>query len=667
MKLYTLSGDPAKPCYVLSFKDLLIMLDCGLSVSSVLNFLPLPLVQSARFHSMPNWNCRDPDIQLDDGEIKECCGCAFINSAPEFVPPLDKIINFSEIDVILISNYTNMMALPFITEGTGFSGTVYATEPTLQIGRFFLEELVEYIEASPKENTARMWKDIQHLLPQPLNDVFKPKSWRHLFSMDAVNKSLARVQMTGYDQKLDIFGALQVTPVSSGFCLGSSNWIIVSGQEKISYISGSSTLTTHPRPINQAALKYSDVIIMAGLTQAPHVNPDGMLGELCMNVVMTLRNGGSVLIPCYPSGVVYDLFECLSSSLDNQGFSQIPMFFISPVADSSLAYSNILAEWLSTSKQNKVYIPDEPFPHANLVKNAKLKHFKHIYSEGFSTEFRQPCVVFCGHPSLRFGDAVHFVELWGSNPQHTIIFTEPDFPYLQALAPYQTLAIKTVYCPIETSLNFQQANKLIKELKPGVLVIPENYTQPPPIAPHKLDLVIDQLADKMIIKFKRGEVIKLPLKRKRSRIYLDPQMARTLVPHEIQPGVTISTLTGVLHVKDNIHDLHPLEPSPEELAEEQAKQSKKPHLQQPPPGQNRLRHVKYEWGTLDVNLFLKKLAQDGITDIKVEQSGEELTLHLASEDTVIKVSEKATNIVCGGKQSLRLKLRDLLLQCVQNF
>lgn len=58
-----------------------------------------------------------------------------------------------------------------------------------------------------------------------------------------------------------------------------------------------------------------------------------------------------------------------------------------------------------------------------LVKNARLKHFKHIYSEGFSTDFRQPCVVFCGHPSLRFGDAVHFIELWGSNPLHTVIFT----------------------------------------------------------------------------------------------------------------------------------------------------------------------------------------------------------------------------------------------------
>lgn len=78
---------------------------------------------------------------------------------------------------------------------------------------------------------------------------------------------------------------------------------------------------------------------------------------------------------------------------------------------------------MSTNKQNKVYLPEEPFPHAFLVKNARLKHFTSIYAEGFSSDYRQPCVVFCGHPSLRFGDAVHFVQLWGNNPQHTIIFT----------------------------------------------------------------------------------------------------------------------------------------------------------------------------------------------------------------------------------------------------
>lgn len=51
-----------------------------------------------------------------------------------------------------------------------------------------------------------------------------------------------------------------------------------------------------------------------------------------------------------------------------------------------------------------------------------------------------------------------------------------------------------------------------------------------------------------------------------------------------------------------------------------------------------------------------------IADTPVEQGVlVEITLHLTSEDMMIKVSEENTIIVCGGKQSLRL-LRDLLLQ-----
>jgi integrator complex subunit 9 len=261
-----------------------------------------------------------------------------------------------------------------------------------------------------------------------------------------------------------------------------------------------------------------------------------------------------------------------------------------------------------------------------------------------------------------------------------ISFTEPDFPYLQAIAPFQPLAMKAIYCPIETSLNFQQANKLIKELKPTVLVIPEHYTQPPMMVPHKTDLVIDQLPvsvknlfwqqpifqfssfiihqDKQIITFKRGDVINLPIKRKRNIVYVAKELAQTVLPQEVAPGTNISTVTGILHVKDNLHDI--------QVCSDQSdgESSKSCGIQR----EAALKKVKYEWGTLDVDLLMKKLSQDGITDIKMEQNGfGAVVINLHSEDTVIQIDEKSTHIICGGKQSLRLKLRDLLLQCIQSF
>ena len=82
--------------------------------------------------------------------------------------------------------------------------------------------------------------------------------------------------------------------------------------------------------------------------------PDPMIGEFCRIVCDTLKASGNVLVPCYPSGILYDLFECLSNQMDMNGLTTVPMFFFSPVADSSLAYSNIMAEWLSVAKHNRL-------------------------------------------------------------------------------------------------------------------------------------------------------------------------------------------------------------------------------------------------------------------------------------------------------------------------
>nr|CAH7765745.1 unnamed protein product [Callosobruchus chinensis] len=621
MKLYCLSNDPNKPCHILTFREITMMLDCGLSMQSLLNFLPLSFVPSNKLSNMANWmpsDTTDPDLE-------------------------DKLIDFAQVDVILISNYLCMMALPFITEGTDFKGRVYATEPTLQIGRLLLEELVIYIEQCPKSNFASQWKNFVHKCPYPLNEAFKPKSWKQIYNMNKVNASLSRIQMVGYNEKIDLYGALQVIPASSGYCLGSANWIISTEHEKIVYLSGSSTLTTHPRSMDQHALKNADILIMSDLTQTPISNPDSMLGVLCVVVGLTLRGGGNVLIPCYPTGVVYDLFECLSGKMQESGVSNCPMFFISPVADMSLAYSNILAEWLSSVKQNKVYAPEEPFPHALLVKNNKLKHFKHIYSEGFSTDFQEPCVVFCGHPSLRFGDVVQFLELWGNNPRNCIVFTEPDYDYIEALAPYQPLQIKVAHCAIDTSLNFTQANKLIRDMKPKTLVVPECYTQPPVANPNLTELVIGNHPDSTVIPYKWGEVINLPLKRKQGQVLIETNVAQKIVPVEVKPGISLSTVTGSLNVKDNVHKI-------QELSDTKNKP------------------VKYEWGTLNITEFLQKLSQEGITDAKVESlGGNVVVIHLQDEDALIQLEDNSTHVVCNADEKLRTKLRNVVMQCLKEF
>ncbi|KAF9803332.1 hypothetical protein SFRURICE_007178 [Spodoptera frugiperda] len=644
MKLYCLSNDAAKPCFVLSFKELLIMLDCGLSAHSVLNFLPLPPVPSTRLASLPNYTPPHLNDPLLEGELKECCGRVFVDSIPEFCPPLDKVVDFSQLDVILISNYTCMMALPFITEDTGFKGQVYATEPTLQIGRFYLEELAEWVSGGAGgaggAGAARRWKELLHVLPAPLALAARPRSWRRLFSAAALSRALARVRVVGYDERVDVYGALDATAVSSGFCLGSANWVLRSAHEKVAYVSGSSTLTTHPRPINQAALRGADVLILAALTQTPAHNPDHMLGDLCVHATVTLRAGGSVLCPVYPSGVLYDLLECLSAHLDTAGLAGVPLYVVSPVADSSLAYSNILAEWVSVGKQARVYLPEEPFPHAALVRAGRLKHARSLHDDAFSADFRQPCVVFCGHPSLRFGAAVHLVELWASNPAHAIIFTEPDFPYLDALAPFQPLAMKAFHCPIDTSLNYSQANKLVRELRPRELALPEQYAAAPGGAAPRPHIA----ADVPTVLLRRGAARALGARRSMARATLSGALAARVAPRDVRAGLRAAPLQAALRVRDRRVSLDVAPPAA--------------------PGAPRPQAPRLDCSAPDVDALVHALGREGMPDARVERSADGCILHLPRHDTLVHVERHATHVFCQGDAAVRQALRRAITSCL---
>jgi integrator complex subunit 9 len=107
-----------------------------------------------------------------------------------------------------------------------------------------------------------------------------------------------------------------------------------------------------------------------------------------------------------------------------------------------------------------------------------------------------------------------------------------------------------------------------------------------------------------------------------------------------------------------------------------------------------LRQLKYEWGSLDVDLFVQKLKQEGISDAKVEHSNAGFIIHLVrlfslfliiiliiivkiipffflfqqEEDTLIQVDDKSTHIYCeAADRQLRLKLRNILMQCLNTF
>ena len=66
-------------------------------------------------------------------------------------------------------------------------------------------------------------------------------------------------------------------------------------------------------------------------------------------------------------------------------------------------------------------------------------------ADGLSVGFKKPCIVFAGHPSLRFGDAIHFVKMWGHATANSIIFVGQAVIYVVILMILLAFFYKAVF------------------------------------------------------------------------------------------------------------------------------------------------------------------------------------------------------------------------------
>lgn len=52
-------------------------------------------------------------------------------------------------------------------------------------------------------------------------------------------------------------------------------------------------------------------------------------------------------------------------------------------------------------RKEKVYLPEAPFPHEEMVHSNLLYHYKTVDELFASGNYSEPCIIFAGHPTLR--------------------------------------------------------------------------------------------------------------------------------------------------------------------------------------------------------------------------------------------------------------------------
>lgn len=537
------------------------MLDCGAELSSLLDFVPKDLLN-------PNPHITASHAATLDGLE---------------LPTLDNF-DIETLDYILITNFYNLTCLPYLTEYYGFKGKIFATEPTVQLGKQLLLELSRQLskaqtglESQKVNGSGLSLEQLSHL-----------QLYRKIYTEAEIANSFSKISICAFDEQLRLLGGLVASPHSAGYCLGSCNWVIRTEHEKIAFLaqtfSGNSSVRFSSQPLHAAPLSNADVMIMTQLALPTITELDSHFGDLCSQIGQTLANGGNVLLPIANIGLLLDLFAILDSYMVSTGLNAsthygltsaptIAMYYISSISESVLAYANISAEWVDSIRLERVYAPNNPYTHSDLIESSRLHRMDSVeqflqmvsgttFSSNGGTygnvaatnqaRSSSPCIVFCGHPSLRMGETVALVEKFKTNPRNTVIFTEPTWNAKRCFEPFEPSACRLHVCPIDTRLTVKAACDLVRRYQPRQVLLPKNAKS--------FVAALEDSAD--VISLSNGEEIKISLKRKFERGFISPELAAQIdlaaqSSSKSASNASYSSIRATILHRDGVYSLVP--------------------------------------------------------------------------------------------------------------
>jgi len=126
----------ADGCFLLRLGDVTILLDCPLDLRGLAVFVPQ--YRTVTFPIQTPLDAERPATAAAaaSGDVLVVLnGRHRILGPLQLCPPRLDLLDVAAIDVVLISNPTGILGLPYLVRRPGFRARVFATEPTAELGR----------------------------------------------------------------------------------------------------------------------------------------------------------------------------------------------------------------------------------------------------------------------------------------------------------------------------------------------------------------------------------------------------------------------------------------------------------------------------------------------------------------------------------------------------
>ena len=177
---------------------------------------------------------------------------------------------------MLVSTFQELYGAPFLTMHPGFKGKIYMTLPLMQIGQNLLIELVRLNEKRNQQKAQKMNFLEEGQMFQEFS-MIGLEDWQELYTEKEVNDFFANhVIVLNHNERHTFDSIVKLTPVSSGFHIGSSCWLLEVGHLKLSVITNASMGLDfrHPKKLAVEMLQNADVLLLSSIAskadQAPY-------------------------------------------------------------------------------------------------------------------------------------------------------------------------------------------------------------------------------------------------------------------------------------------------------------------------------------------------------------------------------------------------------------
>ncbi|KAI8334793.1 beta-lactamase-like protein [Chlamydoabsidia padenii] len=398
--------------------------------------------------------------------------------------------------------------------------------------------------------------------------------WQSIYTLKDIASCIEKIQPVRYNERMSLFSTLDVMAYSSGYSLGSSNWLIETSMKKIVVLSSSSSRPElHPALLDHTLIHSADVILVSGVSLDDHPTPtfERQVKKCLSHIAGTLGARHNVILPIsITGGLVYDLIWMIDSHLRTLGMElgheshQIPMYMISPMAEQSLQYANICGEWMTNECQEQLWVPNMPLPHGGLMKSGALTTFTTMASIPLSKTknlLSSPCLVFTGdHQVLSHGALDWFMQNWGTDSNNLCLFTDSNMSDEQ-LQQYDKVDMAIMHLPLDTRLTMKQVLDWIrlywKTITTKHLILPRTAATTSLL--HGDSFGLNNVHTQL---YSSGEMIDINLGFEWEHISISSQLARDIKPVQV-PWMTMTNetkqmahISGDLQVYNNQLILH---------------------------------------------------------------------------------------------------------------